>query len=251
MAEITPNCTVSFNRSKLHLVLIVLYLNSWRAINELKECIFTHRIENMFGSPPFPAGLQTQISCSAISVHQIASFLEMTGVAAATSSSRKAPAAEKKQKKPSVAKKVGPSTWDMIKDAISTLKERSGSSRQAILKHISVTYKLKVDTKFQSLINRVLKSNVQKGKLQQIGQSFKVPKKAEPKKLKAPKKKTDKKPKKAVTAKPTSVKESNVKAATKVKKTIDKKAKKPVNKKPVNKKPVNRKAAKVEKKPAE
>merc|ERR1712154_487334 len=127
----------------------------------------------------------------------------------------------------------------MIPAAIAGLKDRSGSSRQAILKWIKANYKVEHPQAGQHL-NMALKAGVKKGTLKmarasgkgagsfKLGEKPKVAKKA--KKPKAAKKKAVKKPAK--------------KAAKKVKKPAAKKAKKPAKKAAPKKKPAAKKAAK-------
>merc|ERR1712083_728056 len=127
----------------------------------------------------------------------------------------------------------------MIPAAIAGLKDRSGSSRQAILKWIKANYKEEHPQAGQHL-NMALKAGVKKGTLKmarasgkgagsfKLGEKPKVAKKA--KKPKAAKKKAVKKPAK--------------KAAKKVKKPAAKKAKKPAKKAAPKKKPAAKKAAK-------
>merc|ERR1712230_308253 len=58
---------------------------------------------------------------------------------------------------------------DMIKDAIINLKERNGSSRQAIKKYVKANNNVTItsETQFDSLFNKALKSGVEKGDFQQ------------------------------------------------------------------------------------
>ena len=108
---------------------------------------------------------------------------------------------------------AGPSYADLIKSAIVALKERGGSSRQAINKFVSA----KKGSNFKSgVFNRALKSGVEKGTLIQVKGSFKLAaaaKKAATKKKAAPKKKTSAKKKKT----------TKKKTATKKKKAAPKK----------------------------
>ncbi|KAJ9637640.1 uncharacterized protein PV06_09406 [Exophiala oligosperma] len=133
-----------------------------------------------------------------------------TGTAAAT-----------KDKKPAAAP-AHASYKDMIKDAIINLKERNGSSRQAIKKYVKANNNVTItsESQFDSLFNKALKSGVEKGDFQQpkgpSGPVKLAKKEAKPaeKKAAAPKKeKKDEKPKatKAKTVKPKT-------AASKVKK---------------------------------
>ena len=129
------------------------------------------------------------------------------------------------KKKTATAKKPAdhPKYIDMIKAAIAALKERSGSSRQAIVKYIKANYK--VGDNADVHVKLALKRGVASGDLSQpkgtgASGSFKVVKKAEPKKKPAAKKPAAKKP-----------------AA---KKTPKKAAKKPAAKKPAAKKPAKK-----------
>ena len=154
-----------------------------------------------------------------------------------------APAAEKKK----VAKKPAahPKYIEMIVAAIATLKERGGSSRQAILKYISANYK--VSEGAGTHVKLALKRGVAKGDLKQVkgtgaSGSFKLAEKPKPAKKAAKKKPAAKKPaaKKAAAkkaAKKTTPKKKKP-AAKKpaAKKSTPKKAKKPAAKKPVAKK---------------
>ena len=173
----------------------------------------------------------------------------------------------KKATKPKVAKKepTHPKYSEMVNAAITTLKERKGSSRQAILKYVVATYNL--DEKIASIhVKGALIRGVEKGTLKQVKGSgatgsFRVVKqKPEPKKpkktavKKAPKK-TDKKKltgvkkaKKPTTKKATEKKQTTKKAAAKKHATKKPAAKKPAAKKPAAKKPVAKKPA--AKKPA-
>ena len=149
------------------------------------------------------------------------------------------PAAEKSPekkvaaKKKVVAKKVAdhPKYAEMISTAIGALKERSGSSRQAILKYVTANYK--VSEYCSTHVKLALKRGVAGGVLKQVkgagaSGSFKLAEKL---------KKT---PKKKVAAK---------KPASKKKKATPKKAKKPAAKKAA-KKPAAKKAAPKKKKAA-
>lgn len=124
-------------------------------------------------------------------------------------------------KKPTVAK-THPPTESMVKAAIKALKERNGSSLQAIKKYIAANYKCDVE-KQSIYIRKYLKSAVTKGVLVQTkgtgaSGSFKIKdKKAEASAVKKPKvkkPKTAKKPKAAGAKKPKTPKK--VKPAKKV-----------------------------------
>ena len=136
-----------------------------------------------------------------------------------------------------------PKYIDMITAAIAALKERNGSSRQAIVKYIKGNYKVGDNSDVH--VKMALKRGVASGALAQpkgtgASGSFKIVKKAEPKKKKPAKKPAAKKPaaKKPAAKKP---------AAKKAKKSTPKK-KKPAAKKPSSakktKKPAKKAAAK-------
>ena len=124
----------------------------------------------------------------------------------------------KKLKKPS----THPPVNDMVLAAVKTLKERNGSSLQAIKKYIAANYKCDV-AKLAPFIKKSLKSGVEKGKLVQTkgtgaSGSFKI-------KIDAKKAAGEKKPKKAAAAKkPKKAAGEKKKAA---KKPAGEKAKKP------------------------
>ena len=163
-----------------------------------------------------------------------------------------APAAASPAKKKTAAKKVTkkpadhPKYIDMVDAAIAQLKERSGSSRQAIVKYIASNYQ--VGDNVNQHVKLALKRAVTKGSLKQVkgtgaSGSFKLSDAGK----KAPKKKpAAKKPvvKKAAGKKPAAkkgkkkaVKKPAAKKATPKKKVVTKaKAKKPVAKKPSAKK---------------
>ena len=120
---------------------------------------------------------------------------------AATTPAKKA---TKKTSKPKVPA-AHPQYKVMAAAAITSLKERGGSSRQAILKYIMANYKVGTDaTKVNSRLKLGLKAAVKGGSLKQVkgtgaSGSFKVgekPKAAKPKAKKATKPKAAK-PKKA------------------------------------------------------
>merc|ERR1712078_124941 len=90
----------------------------------------------------------------------------------------------------------------MIAAAITSLKDRTGSSRQAILKYICANYKVDA-AKAAVQVRLALKRGVAKGALKMArasgkgAGSYKVVKVEKPKKAKKPKKPKAKKPKKA------------------------------------------------------
>ena len=158
--------------------------------------------------------------------------------------------ATKKTTKPKVAKKepTHPKYSEMVISAITALKERTGSSRQAILKYIIATYNL--DEKAATThVRRALVQGVVKGLLKQVkgsgaNGSFRVVKqKPEPKKpKKAVVKKAPKKPAKKDATKSKTVKKPTTKKAAEKKSTTKKAtAKKPAAKKPATKKPAAKK----------
>lgn len=160
--------------------------------------------------------------------------------------------AKKVSKKVAVPKKPAehPTYLEMIVAAISTLKERTGSSRQAINKYINANYKVKDSANVP--IKQALKKGVLNGNLKQVkgagaSGSFKVAdKKVAKKGTKAATKGTakPKKVKKPAAKKPAAKKTTTKKAKKVVKKPAAKKVvKKVVAKKPAAKKAVAKKAA--------
>ena len=144
------------------------------------------------------------------------------------------------EKKKAAPKKPAdhPKYSEMIAAAIGGLKERTGSSRQAITKYIQANYK--VSDSANTHIKLALKKGVASGAFSQpkgtgASGSFKLVKKEAPKKPKVAKKKpAAKKPaaKKPSAKKPAAKKATPKKAAKK----SPKKAKKPAAKKPAAKK---------------
>ena len=180
-----------------------------------------------------------------------------TGIAAKDSTmSDDAPAApaQKAQKKASKPKKKSapathPPCSEMIVAAITNLKERNGSSLQAIKKYIASNYKCDV-AKLAPHIRKSLTAGVANGKLVQTkgkgaSGSFKVSTAAKPAK-KAAKKKPAKKPAKKAAKPKKAAKKPAAKKAKKPKKSGEKKPKKTKK----AKKPAAKKAAKKTKKPA-
>lgn len=153
-------------------------------------------------------------------------------------------------KKKAASKKPAehPKYIDMIVAAIVALKERTGSSRQAIVKYIKANYK--VGDNADVHVKMALKRGVASGALSQpkgtgASGSFKVVKKAEPKKKPAAKKPAAKKPaaKKTAAKKSTPKKKPAAKKASSAKKAAKKPAKKPA-KKAAAKKPAAKKTPK-------
>ena len=146
-----------------------------------------------------------------------------------------------------------PKYSEMVAAAITALKERSGSSKQAILKYIQANYKVKDNALVH--VKAALKKGVASGSLKQTkgtgaSGSFKLGEKP-----KAPKKKVVKKPaaKKPKAKKPAAKKSAAAKKKPSAKKTPKKAAKKPASKKtpkktaakkPAAKKPAKKAAAK-------
>merc|ERR1712062_603102 len=149
-------------------------------------------------------------------------------------------AAPKKAKAPAAHPKYSV----MIAAAITSLKDRTGSSRQAILKYICANYKVNA-AKAAVQVRLALKRGVAKGALKMArasgkgAGSYKVVKAEKPKKVKKPKAKKPKKAKKP--AKKAAKKPAAKKAAKKPA------AKKPAAKKPAAKKPAKKPAAKKKK----
>merc|ERR1711971_1400966 len=168
-----------------------------------------------------------------------------------------AAAKTKKAVKPKVAP-AHPKYSVMIAAAIGALKDRTGSSRQAILKYVCANYKVDAAKAGQHL-RMALKAGIKKGTLKMAKESgkgagcFKLVKVEKPKKVKAVKpkkpavkkakkvvKKAAAKPKKAAAKKPAAKKPAAKKPAAKPKAA----AKKPAAKKPAAKKPAAKKTAK-------
>ena len=155
----------------------------------------------------------------------------------------------KKAEKKKVAKKPAdhPKYSEMIAAAIVALKERSGSSRQAILKYVSANYK--VSEHAGTHLKLALKRGVASGLLKQVkgsgaSGSFKVAEKPKPAKKAAKKKPAAKKPAAKKTPKKPAAKKTPKKAKKPAaKKSTPKKAKKPAAKKPAAKKPAAKKPA--------
>ncbi|CAC5408136.1 H1_5 [Mytilus coruscus] len=166
----------------------------------------------------------------------------------------KTPAKSPKKKAAAKPKKVAthPKYSEMVGKAISALKERGGSSRQAILKYIIANFNVGSDAKtVNTHLKLALKSGVKSNSLKQskgtgASGSFKIGEVAKP--AKKPAKKAVKpkaaKPKKAKTPKKTATKKPAAK-----KPAGEKKAAKPKAKKPATKKPAAKSAKKATKSP--
>ena len=130
----------------------------------------------------------------------------------------------------------------MISAAIVSLKDRKGSSKQAIEKYVCANYK--VGPKYNGPLKMALRKGVESGALNQVkgtgaSGSFKIAKVEKPKAKPAVKKPAAKKPAAKKTAKKPAAKKSPTKKAVK----------KPVKKAPA-KKVVKKSPKKVAKKPA-
>merc|ERR1739844_588225 len=140
-----------------------------------------------------------------------------------------APAKVKKVKEPAAHPKYAV----MIAAAITALKDRSGSSRQAILKYIVANYKVDA-AKAAVQVRLALKRGLAKGTLKPARKSgkgsgsFRLAKVAKKKKAKKPKKKKAKKPKAKRAKKPKKAAKKPAKKAAK--KPAKKAAKKPAKK---------------------
>ena len=158
----------------------------------------------------------------------------------------------KAPKKKAAAKKPAdhPKYSEMIAAAIASLKERSGSSRQAILKYVSANYK--VSDGAATHVKLALKRGVAGGALKQVkgtgaSGSFKLADKVKPPKAAkkpAAKKPAAKKAAKKVAKKATPKKSAKKATPKKAKKPAAKKTPKKVAKKPAAKKPAAKKAKK-------
>merc|ERR1712226_372243 len=168
---------------------------------------------------------------------------------AASAPAKAAPKAPKKKaaSKPKVPP-AHPKYSEMIKQAVSALKERGGSSRQAILKYICKNFKVvsdesKVNTHLKLALRAGVKNNSLKHakgsgasgsfKLGEAAKKVAKPKKA--KKPKAAKPKKAKTPKKKAAAKPKAKADKPKKAKSPKKAAAKPKAKKPAAKKPAKK----------------
>lgn len=180
-----------------------------------------------------------------------------------------APAATPKPAKKKAAAKpkkpaVHPKYSEMIQAAVTALKERGGSSRQAILKYICANYKVGDENKANSHLKLALKAGVKSGTLKQAkgtgaSGSFRMGEKkakkpakkaAKPKAAKPKKSKSPKKAKKPAAKKP-AAKKTAAKKATKPKKAkTPKKAAKKATKSPKKAKAAKPKKAKTPKKKA-
>jgi histone H1/5 len=140
-----------------------------------------------------------------------------------------------------------PSSASMVKAAIKALKERKGSSLQAIKKYIAANYKCDI-VKIARFINKALKAGVESGVYTKNKGSFKLSVKAKeekPKAAKKPKAKKAKSPKKKSASPKKKAAAKPKKAKTPKKKVAAEKPTAAAAPKPAaTKKPVAKKAAK-------
>ena len=144
-----------------------------------------------------------------------------------------------KAKKPT-KKADHPPSAVMIAAAIAALKDKKGSSRQAVKKYIAANYKVDI-VKIGPFLNKALKAGVAKKTLVAVKGSYKLAKVEKPKKKKVVKKKPAKKSPKKKAKKPAAKKAKSPKKAAKT----AKKAKTPKKAKTAKKaaKPAAKKAA--------
>ncbi len=140
---------------------------------------------------------------SVSSRHPLKSLLDHKPDTSSIMSAAPAPAKKAAPKKPK-APAAHPPVAVMVTAAITSLKERNGSSLAAIKKYIAANYKCDV-AKLAPFIRKFLKKGVADGKLKQIKASYKLDKT----KVEKPKKKPAKKPK---AAKPKKAKKKPAKA---------------------------------------
>uniref|UniRef100_A0A0C9S1E2 TSA: Wollemia nobilis Ref_Wollemi_Transcript_25596_1015 transcribed RNA sequence n=1 Tax=Wollemia nobilis TaxID=56998 RepID=A0A0C9S1E2_9CONI len=109
-----------------------------------------------------------------------------------------------------------PSYYEMVVEAVATLKERRGSSRQAIAKYIAQKYAKELPENFKKLLNNQLRKLIEKEKLIQVKGCYKlagdVKKTAQVKTIQAKEAKTNIKRQK--TAKPKEAAKSSATAKT-------------------------------------
>ncbi|KAK1359857.1 Histone H [Heracleum sosnowskyi] len=163
------------------------------------------------------------------------------------------PVKEKKAKvsKPKPAKTAShPTYFEMIKEAISALKERGGSSPYAIAKYMEDKHKAVLPANFRKILGLQLKNCATKGKLTKVKASYKISEL-----VKAPKvEKKVEKPKKTVAAKakpvkkPEAVKKAKTKAVAPAVKKTKKRAAPPAKAKAKQPKSIKSPAAKKAKK---
>ena len=179
---------------------------------------------------------------------EAAPLTETAAVATKPKTPKKKPSKTKTMKKPSNHPKYS----DMIKEAIGVLKDRGGSSRQALLRYIMKHYKVGDEKSTNAHLKLALRAGVKNGGLKQskgtgasgsfkVGEGKKTTKAKKVKKVMKPKsaakRKINKKPKKTKSKKSDSDKKSKKNKVKKVKKSADKKSKtaKPKKLKKINK----------------
>ena len=168
-----------------------------------------------------------------------------------------APAKSPKKKAPAKPKKPAthPKYSEMVGKAIAALKERGGSSRQAILKYIMANFNVGSDAKVvNSHLKLSLKAGVKNKSLKQskgtgASGSFKIGEVAKPAKKKTTKPKKAVKPKAAKPKKAKTPKKAPAKKPAAKKPAGEKKAVKPKAKKPATKKTAAKPAKKATKSP--
>merc|ERR1711990_197373 len=111
----------------------------------------------------------------------------------------------------------------MIAAGIAALKDKKGSSRQAIKKYVAAKYKVDI-VKIGPFLNKALKAGVTKKTLVAVKGSYKLAKVEKPKKKKIVKKKAVKKSPKKKAKKPAAKKAKSPKKAAKKKAKTAKKA---------------------------
>merc|ERR1712168_92591 len=131
-----------------------------------------------------------------------------------------APAKEAVKAKKPAAKPTHPAYAVMVAAAVKALKERTGSSRQAILKYILANYKVGDEKKAGLRLKIALKKGVASGALKQVkgagaSGSFKLAKEEKVKKAPAKKPAAKKAPAKKVAKKPAAKKPAPKKVAKK------------------------------------
>ncbi|KAJ3706919.1 hypothetical protein LUZ61_010624 [Rhynchospora tenuis] len=166
------------------------------------------------------------------------------------------PVKEKKAKAPKAASPAShPPYFEMIKDAIVALHERTGSSSYAIAKHMEDKYKGHLPANFKKILANKLKGFAAKGKLVKVKASFKLSeagKAVKDKKpvVKKPVAEKAKKPKKTEAAKAGMKRKAPAAGVAKPKKKVATLAKSPKKVKKVAKSPAKPKKPKTIKSPA-
>ncbi|KAM3388685.1 hypothetical protein ACQJBY_011056 [Aegilops geniculata] len=147
----------------------------------------------------------------------------MTALAKPAASAPKPSAAKPKA---AAAGASHPTYFEMIKEAIAALKDRTGSSSVAIAKYIEEKHGKALPANFKKMLSVQLRASASKGKLVKVKASYKL---SEAAKKDAPKSKPAKdaaKPKKKVAAKPKKAAAAGTKRKAPEKKKLVAKAKK-------------------------